>query len=301
MVCLLNTNYIKILMNPINLVGFASGVAANDSHTALGPQYLFEHRDIFNQVGLEPNWQFMEYLQSTQHGLDVIWDLGKSFHKLSKDILSLLEQPSPFAVIGGDHSMAMATWHTVMDYYRSSGPVGLLWIDAHMDSNTPVSSLTKNIHGMPLSHLLGLWHNRQIDNELPQALLQPKHLALIGIRSYEQAELDYLKHLGVRIYFIEEVEERGLDRVLSEAFDTIYQHTGNVGISIDLDAFDPSFCPGVGCHEKNGLNLNAFIQFFKHFYFKQWSCVEIAEFNPVRDQNDKTARSIAQLIDSLYF
>jgi arginase len=288
-------------MNLINLIGFASGISANNRDTGFGPQYLLEHRELFNQVGLEPNWQFMEYLASPHHGLEVMDDLGKIFYKLSMDILEIIQQPQPFAVIGGDHSMAMATWHTIIDYYRPAGPVGLLWIDAHMDSNTPISSVTKNVHGMPLSHLLGVWHDRHIDSELPKNILRPEHLALIGVRSYEIPEYQYLKDLGVRVYFIDEVLTRGLDVVLAEAFDNIYQLTDQIGISIDLDAFDPSDCPGVGYHEKDGLNLEAFLSFFKNFYYKNWVAVEIVEFNPVVDQENKTALSIAKLIDAMYF
>lgn len=288
-------------MNSINLIGFASGISANNGDTALGPQYLLEHRDIFHKVNLDPTWQFMEYLDSPHHGLEVFHELGKSFHKLSSDILEVLQKPQPFAVIGGDHSMAMATWHTIIEYYRPAGPIGLLWVDAHMDSNTPSSSLTKNVHGMPLSHLLGVWHNRHIDSEIPANFLRPEHVALIGVRRFELAEYQYLKDLGVKVYFMDEILRRGLDVVLSEAFDNIYQLTDQIGISIDLDAFDPVDCPGVGYHENNGINLLAFVKFFKKFYYKKWIGVELAEFNPVNDKDDKTALSIAKIIDALYF
>jgi arginase len=291
----------KYSMNIINLIGYASGSAANDEGCSLGPQYLLEHRKIFTEYELEPNWRFMEYFHSQHHGLDVIPDIGVSLGLLAKDVMKLVSEPSPFAVIGGDHSMAIATWHAIMEYYQATGPIGLIWVDAHMDSNTPQSSISKNPHGMPVSHLLGLWNHPALKKDVPQTILDPKHLCLIGIRSYEYPEYEFLSKLGVRIYFMEEVVARGLEVVLAEAFNTLYQRTEQIGMSIDLDAFDPSFCPGVGCRESHGINLPNFVQFFKQFYFKKWIGLEIAEFNPIHDQSDRTAKCIAQLIHSVYF
>ena len=288
-------------MNIVNLIGYASGSAANDEGCCLGPQYLLEHRKIFTDYQLEPNWRFMEYLHSQHHGLDVIPDIGASLGLLVQDVMSLASEPSPFAVIGGDHSMAIATWHAMMQYYHATGPIGLIWVDAHMDSNTPQSSISKNPHGMPVSHLLGLWNHPALQKDVPQTILDQKHLCLIGIRSYEYPEYEFLSKLGVRIYFMEEVVNRGLDVVLAEAFNTLYQYTDQIGMSIDLDAFDPSFCPGVGCRESHGINFPNFIQFFKQLFFKNWIGLEIAEFNPIHDQRDKTAKCIAQLIHSVYF
>lgn len=133
----------KVNMNIINLIGYASGSAANDEGCCLGPQYLLENRKIFTDYQLEPNWRFMEYLHSQHHGLDVIPDIGASLGLLVQDVMSLASEPSPFAVIGGDHSMAIATWHAMMQYYHATGPIGLIWVDAHMDSNTPNPPLVK--------------------------------------------------------------------------------------------------------------------------------------------------------------
>ncbi len=297
------TNSIEsITMNTINLIGYASGIAANDKQCGLGPQYLLEHHKIFTDLNLIPEWKYMEYLESSRRGLDVWSDISVTLKKLAQDVMQVVSQPTPFAVIGGDHSMAIATWHSIMAYYQSMGSIGLLWIDAHLDSNTPQSSLSKNVHGMPVSHLLGLWDNPLLNFDfLPKTLLKPENLCLVGIRSYESPEYEYLKKRGVRIFFMEDIEKRGLDKVLSEAFDYLYQLTDNIGMSIDLDAFDPRFCPGVGCRESNGIDFPAFIKFFNEFYYKDWIALEIAEFNPVRDECDKTAKSIAELIRAAYF
>ena len=188
-----------------------------------------------------------------------------------------------------------------MEYYRKQGELGLIWIDAHMDSHTPDSSLTKNPHGMPLSYLLGVWEHEQMRFPYVKSILKPQHICLVGIRSYETAEYDYLKNLGVKIYFMEEVQARGIQEVMTEASNIIQSRVKRVGVSIDLDGMDPLCCPGVGCPEPNGICLADLINFFQHVESKNWCGLEIAEFNPLLDKNDLTASAIAALIKAVYF
>ena len=288
-------------MKNINLIGYALGSASNNDDCRLGPNYLLSHPHLFHDLGLSPHWQLTESFHSSKRGLEVLPDI---FHSLKHIALAVKEYglaPQPTVVVGGDHSMAIGTWTGIMELYRHNGPLGLIWIDAHMDAHTPITSLSKNPHGMPLSYLLGLWEHPEFDFNHPKNLLKPEHVCLIGVRSYEAPEHQHLKELGVKIYFMDEVAERGIGTVVQEAFDLIHPQVTQMGLTIDLDAIDPDDCPGVGYREKPGIVLKDLVHFLKHFYFKKWAALEIAEFNPLRDEDDKTAKAIVELIDAVYF
>src|SRR5688572_32158105 len=135
-------------------------------------------------------------------------------------------------VIGGDHSCAAGTWSGVARTMH--GQLGMVWVDAHMDSHTPGTSHTGRLHGMPLAWLLG-----QDDDPLyglSAGVLNPGQVALVGVRSFEPEEAERLKRLGVRVFHIEEVRARGLDAVFADALAIATAGTEGFGISVDLDA-----------------------------------------------------------------
>src|SRR5947207_8115965 len=134
-------------------------------------------------------------------------------------------------VLGGDHSCAGGTWTGVAR--ATQGPLGLVWVDAHMDAHTPRTSHTGRLHGMPLAWLLG-----QDDDPLyglATGVLEPQHVALLGLRSYEPEERERLERLGVRVIYMSEIAERGIDAVLDEACAIATRGTVAFGVSIDLD------------------------------------------------------------------
>ncbi|NBX84773.1 MAG: arginase [Gammaproteobacteria bacterium] len=275
-------------MKPLHLIGYASGIAANDIDTVLGPLYLQQHQERFHEIGFAPYWQKLIYGLPTETVANVI-------RKLSDEVDNALAQAPPqLVVIGGDHSMGIGTWHSVMHHY--DGSLGLIWVDAHLDAHTPESSHSKNIHGMPIAHLLGLWSKPIVDLPLYYQYLKPEHLCLIGIRSYEPEEYEALKKLGVRIYFIEEVVERGIRVVMNEARAYLESCTQVQGLSIDLDAFDPEQIPGVGCPEVGGIDPLAFLKSVEDF---NWPIIEIAEYNPIQDTASKTIDFIMKLLKKL--
>src|SRR5207245_2603897 len=152
-------------------------------------------------------------------------------------------------VLGGDHTCAGGTWTGVARSLR--GHLGLVWVDAHMDSHTPGTSHTGRLHGMPLAWLLG-----QDDDPLyglASGVLDPRHVCLVGVRSYELEESERLARLGVRVYLMEEVRQRGLQRALDDALRIASQNTAGFGISIDLDVVTPEDAPGVAVPAEGGL------------------------------------------------
>src|SRR4051812_38101613 len=153
-------------------------------------------------------------------------------------------------VLGGDHSCAGGTWTGVARGVK--GALGLVWIDAHMDAHTPRTSHTGRLHGMPLAWLLG-----QDDDPLyglATGVVEPQHVALVGVRSFEPEERARLEGLGVRIFYMEEVNSRGLETVLADALAIATRGTAAFGITVDLDVVSPEEAPGVGTPVPGGVS-----------------------------------------------
>jgi arginase len=196
-------------------------------------------------------------------------------------------------VIGGDHSIAAGTWKGVRQAVRK--PLGLLWIDAHMDAHVPETSPSGAWHGMPLAALMGYGKE-----EWAAPVLRPEHVALVGVRSYEDGEAALLDALRVRVYKIEEVRRKGLKSVLEEATARVSQAAGGFGVSLDLDVIDPSEAPGVGSPEPGGVSAAELIRALAGMRRKEaLRGLEIVEYNPQRDVQRKTFSLVAPLAEAL--
>jgi arginase len=196
-------------------------------------------------------------------------------------------------VIGGDHSCAGGTWTGVARSLR--GHLGLVWIDAHMDSHTPATSHTGRLHGMPLAWLLG-----QDDDPLyglSAGVLDPEHVCLVGVRSYEPEEDERLRRLGVRVIFMPEVRERGIDAVLDEALDIATAGTSGFGVSIDLDVITPEEAPHVGTPVKDGVSSADLARALGDVAGRPGlTAVELVEYSPRLDRDGSTARVAVDLL-----
>src|SRR5687767_14879078 len=144
--------------------------------------------------------------------------------------------------LGGDHSLALGTIGGVTE----EEPIGVLWIDAHTDINTPETSPSGNLHGMPLAHLLGLGLPSLRALAGPKPAVDAQHVALLGVRSVDAGERELVKKTGVRVYTMSEIDERGFAVCLKEAMQRVTDGTCGFHLSFDLDGVDPRYAPGVG-------------------------------------------------------
>lgn len=191
----------------------------------------------------------------------------------------------PFS-IGGDHSLAIATWAAVKHHY---GPFGLIWIDAHLDAHTPSTTPSNAIHGMPVANLLGFGDADFVGFSERKPIIHPQNLAYIGVRSFEFEEKELLNRLGVKIYFMDEVKDRGFSTVFQEAKALVTKNTSHYGISLDIDAFDPIEVQGTGTKEPGGLKeIGVLPSFYNLLKDPHLTCFEIVEFNPDLDKGEKT-------------
>src|SRR4030081_2883014 len=199
-------------------------------------------------------------------------------------------------ILGGDHSCAGGTWSGVARTVR--GELGLLWIDAHMDSHTPRTSHTGRLHGMPLAWLLG-----EDDDPLyglASGVLDPGNVCLVGVRSFETEEADRLERLGVRVFMMEEVHRRGLRTVLDEALAIATGGTARYGISIDLDAVAPEEAPGVGTPVAGGIPAVELVDAIRSIgRAPQLAAVELVEYCPPLDAQGRSARIAVDLLEAV--
>lgn len=278
------------------LIGYACDLGANVEGSAKGPEVL-QNSSYLKPLQLD--WLKILHCQKGNETSDAIHHILAVCEKLAIQVMHRTREKHPFLTIGGDHSMAIGTWNGAMQGLKES--VGLIWIDAHMDSHTFKTSHTKNIHGMPLATLLGYGDHQLTHLEKNPINLEPDNIALIGVRSFEPEEEKLLNLLKVRIYKMDEVHHRGLVSIMQEAINHVTQKTNYFGISLDLDAIDPQYVPGISTPEEDGLSLpellKAFMLVAKNSHFIG---AEIAEFNPDHDKDHLSEKAISEIIKTLF-
>ena len=196
-------------------------------------------------------------------------------------------------VLGGDHSCAGGTWSGVARVL--DGPLGLIWVDAHMDSHTPDTSPSGRLHGMPLAWLLGLDDDPLYG--LATGVLDPRHVCLVGVRSYEPEEDERLARLGVRVFMEDEVLARGPQAVLREALQIATRGTAGFGVSIDLDVVAPDEAPGVATPVAGGLAGGALAAALTLVHAAPGlAAVELVEYVPRLDPRGSSAEVAVALL-----
>jgi arginase len=284
----------------IRILGVASGAGAPDPGTARGP-WALRHAQAFRAVTHRPGVDWADTLYArpglTETPLARVRDVCE---RLAAEVRETLEAAALPVVIGGDHSIAIGTWSGARAFLGAAGVPGLLWLDAHMDSHTPQTTYSGALHGMPLACLLGVGDKRLVRLGGVAPKLLPAYTALLGARSYEAEEAEFLARQGVRVYDAAELERRGFDACLPEALAIARRAPAGWGISIDLDFFDPASAPGVGCAEPDGPQPGRVLAMLRALRGDPaLLAVEITEFNPDRDIEGRTAALVAALVGAL--
>lgn len=203
-------------------------------------------------------------------------------------------------VLGGDHSQAIGTISGMGKAFRAQGKrLGVLWFDAHTDMNTPDSSPSGNIHGMPLATVLGRGAPDLVALCGGEPAIRPEDVVVFGARDVDAAENHVVKELGVRVYTMSELDRRGTAVCAVEAIEQITKHTDGVHLSFDLDGVDPRDAPGVGTPVPGGLSLRE-----SHMVCEMLNQtgrlvgMEMVELNPTLDVENKTGELAVWLIQS---
>ena len=229
-----------------------------------------------------------------------IREIARVCEKLYKTSLTALEKGAIPLVLGGDHSLAAGSVAATAEFVRrQSKPIGLIWVDAHADMNTPVSSSSGNVHGMPLAALLGPEPAElsRIGGFSPKVL--PEHTVLIGIRNLDEREKEIVRASRVHVFTMKDIDRAGIASVVEQALAIAGKDTGGVHVSFDLDVCDPAIAPGVGTPVKGGLDYRE-----AHMVMEMVAdtgllrALDLVEVNPILDDRNITATLAAELASS---
>ncbi|MGH3046740.1 MAG: arginase, partial [Gaiellaceae bacterium] len=200
-------------------------------------------------------------------------------------------------VLGGDHSVALGTLGGLAGAH---GPGGVVWIDAHGDLNTPQTSPSGNVHGMPLAVALGRAGDGFASDVWPLPALDPERVALIGIRSLDEGERALVHETGIGVYTMTELDRRGVEPVVREALARV-EGAAFVHVSLDMDVVDPDVAPGVGTPVRGGLSYReAHLAMELVAESGLLGSLEIVEVNPILDRENATAQLAVELAASAF-
>jgi arginase len=220
-----------------------------------------------------------------------IREITRVCEKLFKTSHAVLEKGGLPLVLGGDHSLGAGSVAATADYLRrEEKPLGLLWVDAHGDMNTPAFSESGNVHGMPLAALLGPEPAElsRIGGFSPK--ITADHTVLIGIRNLDEREKDHMREIGVHVFTMKDIDRGGIAAVMEQALAIACAGTGGLHVSFDMDVCDPTIAPGVGTPVKGGLDYRE-----AHMVMElvadsgQLRALDLVEVNPILDDRNMTA------------
>ena len=299
------------LLRRIELIGAACGRGGADPGCAQGPARLAAGglAARLESIGCEVAWGATLETRGggTAHAVSGL------VARLAAEVARSIRAEHLPCVLGGDHSIAVGTWTGVASALAGelgSGGAGvkcfspprptfgLIWIDAHLDSHTPRTSPSGRLHGMPLAALLG-----EGDDELAglgATVVDPRHLCVIGARSFEIEEVRLLERRGVRVITHAELQRRGIGAAFDEALSIARSASAGFGISIDLDVIEPNAAPGVATPVPGGLQAEDIAHALAGIAGdRRLLAIEIAEYCPRRDRDGRTERVIERLLAGL--
>ena len=244
----------------------------------------------------------MEELKVGNERARYLGEIARASALLGRKIERIMDRGHFPLVLGGDHSIAVGTVSGIAAFCRRQAKkLGLLWIDAHGDINTPETSPSGNIHGMPLAALLGFGVEELtgIGGESPK--IDARNVALVGIRSLDSGEKSRLKETGVQVHTMSDIDRHGADQIMKKALARVTDGTDYVHVSFDLDAVDPTIAPGVGTPVKGGLDYRE-----AHLIMEViadagvMTSLEMVEVNPILDQGNASAAFAVELVQSAF-
>jgi arginase len=221
--------------------------------------------------------------------------IKETCERIAELVAQAVEGGSLPLVLGGDHSVALGTLGGLA---RASGPGGVLWLDAHGDLNRPGTSPSGNVHGMPLAAALGLGGPEFESEAYPLPALEPRRVALLGVRSLDPAERELLAELDALVFTMSDLDRIGVEAAMREALAHV-AGPGFVHVSLDMDVVDPEVAPGVGTPVRGGLSYReAHLAMELIAESGLAGSLEVVEVNPILDRENQTAKLAVELVAS---
>lgn len=228
-------------------------------------------------------------------------EMTQSVEKIVPAVKNILKNDSFPVILGGDHSIALPTFTGVQSYFHEQGEeVGLIWFDAHADMNTPETSPSGNLHGMPLAHLLGHGLPQFVNLEGFAPKLNPKYIAHIGARDLDNGEKRLIRELGINCWTMHEVDRFGMNYCIEQALEVVSQAPSGFSVTFDVDSLDPIDAPGSGTLVRGGLSYReAHLALERIAETDKMKSFEIVEVNPMLDTHNRTSELAVELILSV--
>lgn len=295
-------------MRPVHLIGVSLDLGGNRRGVDMGPSAfrIAGIRERLTALGVpvvddgDVVGPIPEIKAEGDPRKKYIREISRVCEKLFKTSLAALEKGGLPMVLGGDHSLAAGSVAATAEFLRRENKqVGLIWVDAHGDMNTPTSSGSGNVHGMPLAALLGPEPAElsRIGGFSPKVL--PQHTVLIGIRNLDEREKEIVRASKVHVFTMKDIDRVGIASVVEQALQLASSGTGGIHVSFDLDVCDPSVAPGVGTPVKGGLDYRE-----AHLVMEMVAdsgllrALDVVECNPILDDRNTTAILGAELAAS---
>jgi arginase len=217
---------------------------------------------------------------------------------LAEMVLKTLDEDMIPLVLGGDHSIAVGTVAGAAAHFNKTGKrIGVIWLDAHGDMNTPESSPSGNVHGMPLAAIMGHGPPELIDLAGIKPMVEARNVVLVGIRDLDSKERRFAKESGVHVFTMRDIDERGMREVMAEALRFAGDDTAGIAVSLDMDFVDPSDAPGVGTPVRGGVTYReAHLALEMIADSRSMVSFELVEINPVIDLHNTTALLGVELV-----
>lgn len=253
--------------------------------TNQGPNSITKNFHIYEIINVNKNIEYQK--DKSKDNLAKNLEEINNFNKvLFNNIKNKLNEDKFPITIGGDHSIAIASALASNEYHKN---LGIIWIDAHTDYNTFDSTVTGNIHGLPLAAING-YKCDLLTKHLTNNYINPNNTVIVGARSIDELELENLKNNHITYFTTEDIKKEGINNILDKAFEIAGNNTEGIHISYDLDYIDPLVCPGVSVPEQDGIDLDTAITTMKYLVNKKdiIKSLDLVEYNPTLDINNKT-------------
>jgi arginase len=292
----------RLPRRPVSVIGVPMDLGAGRRGTDMGPSALrvaglhedltranFDDVEDLGDLELPP----VETLSVEDVRVKHLPVIAAACRKLARMVRKVVRRGRVPVVLGGDHSCAVGSVSGVAaQLHRAGRGLGLIWVDAHGDMNTPETSESGNVHGMPLSALLGLGAPELTEIEGSFRKLDPERVALVGVRDLDYGERRVVQESGVRVFTMAEIDERGIGPVVRDAIRIAGgPEAGVFHVSFDLDGVDPAFAPGVGTPVEGGLTYReAHLAMELVAETQRMVGLDMVELNPVLDVRNRTGK-----------
>ncbi len=305
---MINQKRNKKINRNIGMIGFPMDLGADRRGVDMGPSAL-------RYANLEEKLEDLGYKVTDYGDIDVeisetqrirdprlkyLSEIVKTSKTLAKKVEGIMNKKYFPLILGGDHATAIGSIAGIASYCKKKNKtLGVIWIDAHPDMNTPETTPSGNIHGMPLASALGLGDKRLVNIGGFKPKLKVENVVMIGIRDVDAKEAETIKRLGMSVYTMSEVDKQGIHNIMIKVLEDFKSRVDHIHISFDMDGIDPDYAEGVGTPVPGGLTYREAQLIMEEIAASgSMNSLEVLEVNPILDHKNKTAELATELIAS---